>query len=1197
MSNQINIPIKTIVDSSDLDNLNKKISNSSEKIKVEVDTDSQTAIDKLREVQKKAKEISAKKTLINIGVATKGLQEIEKIKSEYESLKNMVPPKFRVEMDTAAEGRIDEIREKINGLDGLSPQIKAMIDSGAIDELQAIQKATDNLDGLSPQIKPTVDDSEAISSLQNIQNQAEGISSLEQGIGGLLGTVGASQLLGKGVETATNMDKAWRSWVGSLQHSGMELEDAKKKADGFYETINNLASVGQSNDSFFKNIGGLMISQNNNVSKDMLKMTEGVVAGYEMMRGKSGDTLYEMEREMQNFLVTGETGRLTELESVGGGKWMPLLQAADTAEERMKVLYDMLNEEGYMAALNIDAPSKSMDQLKALFDAGMTEVGTTIINLIKPIADGFMWLDSITGGMSTSVLTYVAAIGLLSVGFIGLVSTLGMVGRSFTTTMSGIKGLSGILGGLGKGAGLVAHTAELTANTAALTSNTAALEANNIARATSGGAGAAAKGISQIGTVGAAAGSAAPGAAAGATGFAAISASISSMLVPLLSISAVIAIMIPIIAGLAIEVLLFVRIIGEVVKALGFDKLNLKSGIEGIKQIGLAMWELGRAFAALTLVNIVGMVYNATGGIIGTSVALAQFWIASKEIEVVLNEVAKLKIDNSSVAKIILMASTIKGISEAMGQLTGLNLSGLGVMLTGGMQAIRQNIRHMTDIGKEIQAINIPPISKEKTEMIQKLAETIQHLEKASDSVNGSLGWFGEKMTTLSDTKGVKTTLDNLSKIATHINETKIQVVNNEKAETIKNLSNVISDLQKASNAINESIGWFGEKMTTLSDTKGMETTLNNLSKIAEKIQNTPIHNITKDKIDAVRNINNIIQPLVAASKSINDNYQSIILTPGIEEPFKNAISVLYRINQHINSYGFSIAPEKTTAMNNLKPFITKVAEIGLYLSQNSGNIGSNITENEESVKNAISSLYRINQHINHLPFEIDTAKTIVINSLKSVITTINNTLSAANGVQPAAQNMGSKITTGFKAGTINLGAAGVEAVTTVINAVKNRYGTMQSAGNALGAALLTGFKAGSTIGSPMRAVVSGLDDTISHIRGLIGDFSKAGSSLGASLTQGWDDEQKAATNVMDLLRANSGSVMSIFQSNISWGGSAAGGETISAAGGSINDYSIEYPSPNYYDIHLNGLVTEQGMIDKLMNLIEKGQTQDNMRT
>jgi hypothetical protein len=63
-------------------------------------------------------------------------------------------------------------------------------------------------------------------------------------------------------------------------------------------------------------------------------------------------------------------------------------------------------------------------------------------------------------------------------------------------------------------------------------------------------------------------------------------------------------------------------------------------------------------------------------------------------------------------------------------------------------------------------------------------------------------------------------------------------------------------------------------------------------------------------------------------------------------------------------------------------------------------------------------------------------------------------------------------------------------------------------------------------------------------------------------------------------------------------GGAAAGGYSLSAAGGLLTERSeIVYPEKKEYHIYLNGLVTEQSMIDYLLELIQKGDDQEAMRS
>jgi hypothetical protein len=339
-------------------------------------------------------------------------------------------------------------------------------------------------------------------------------------------------------------------------------------------------------------------------------------------------------------------------------------------------------------------------------------------------------------------------------------------------------------------------------------------------------------------------------------------------------------------------------------------------------------------------------------------------------------------------------------------------------------------------------------------------------------------------------------------------------------------------------------------------------------------------------KVEAIKLLKDAIMPIVESSKLIGENVKNINLTSEMAGPFNVAIGALYTINQKINSLGFSLDESKVEAITNLESFIKKVGEIGNFLSSN-GDALTTISENEANLSTAIDSLKNIADKINNAPIEIDEAKATVIESLNSLIQTIINTLTLASGIQPAAATMGAMIITGFKEGTANLGATTTSIISIVVTAVQSRYETMRSAGSALGASLLSGFKSGASMGSPMEEVIASLDQTISYIRGQSDKFYNAGLMLGSGLATGLTDEQKK-------LLYNS-STEGIYKNTISLSSSAAGGGIIPAAGGDVG-YGIEYPSANNYEIHLNGLVTEQGMIDKLMGLIQKGDAQENLR-
>ncbi len=353
------------------------------------------------------------KAMVDGGGFDKAKADLKNLETATEKLDG-VSPSIKPKIDDNAKDDLDNIRKVSDDLDGLSPKIKPGVDDGAGEDLETLRRKADDLDGLAPKIKPTVDNSEAMASIRETEN---GLSNLEGAALGIASGVGAGMLLGRGYETAYNMDKSWRNWVGSLQQSGYGLDAAKQKADELYTIVNKLSSEGQSNDSFFKSVAGLQIAMNPAISEESLKLTEKVVAGYEMLGGRTGATFYEMEKELKNYLSTGDLGKMQDtLSSLKDpNKWIGLLQGADTVEERVEVLRQMLEEEGIMGALDIDAPTKSVDQLKSMFDAGFTKIADKLLDILKPIADFLTDLDDKTGGLSTDIMT-IAALGALAVG-------------------------------------------------------------------------------------------------------------------------------------------------------------------------------------------------------------------------------------------------------------------------------------------------------------------------------------------------------------------------------------------------------------------------------------------------------------------------------------------------------------------------------------------------------------------------------------------------------------------------------------------------------------------------------------------------------------------------------------------------------------------------------------------------------------
>ena len=94
---------------------------------------------------------------------------------------------------------------------------------------------------------------------------------------------------------------------------------------------------------------------------------------------------------------------------------------------------------------------------------------------------------------------------------------------------------------------------------------------------------------------------AAAGGAAAEAGATGLAATFTGLIVPLLAISAVIIVMIPIVALIAAEAMVFIKLLADFMQSLNFDNINLDGAVKGISQVATALAWVGVAMAAMSL--------------------------------------------------------------------------------------------------------------------------------------------------------------------------------------------------------------------------------------------------------------------------------------------------------------------------------------------------------------------------------------------------------------------------------------------------------------------------------------------------------------------------------------------------------------------------------------------------------------------
>lgn len=266
------------------------------------------------------------------------------------------------------------------------------------------------------------------------------------------------------------------------------------------------------------------------------------------------------------------------------------------------------------------------------------------------------------------------------------------------------------------------------------------------------------KGASGVGAMAPEATTAGATTKATATGLKGIGSGITSMIAPLLQISAVIMIMLPVLALIAAEALVLLKGLQMLIKALGFDKIDLSKSIESIKQIGSALWEIGKAMGALTFATLMTAITMFTTGILQLSNPIGSAGQALVQVANELQIFNSVNIDKSVPTKIKSITDSMGLVTDAMNKLVNITLDMTWVKLIsyvlGDVKTAMSKAREdIVSAGEEIAKIkDVPDLDKGATEKLEKIGSSLESMGKAMDglrSIRDSQnfdvsGWIGD---------------------------------------------------------------------------------------------------------------------------------------------------------------------------------------------------------------------------------------------------------------------------------------------------------------------------------------------------------------------------------------------------------------------------------------------------------------------
>lgn len=649
--------------------------------------------------------------------------------------------------------------------------------------------------------------------------------------------------------------------------------------------------------------------------------------------------------------------------------------------------------------------------------------------------------------------------------------------------------------------------------------------------------------------VGAEAAAGATEATAASAGLSGLGASISSMLAPLLTIAAVVAIMIPVVVALAAEALIFIRALAEVFKALNFDKLDLSGDIDGLKQIGTAIWELCKAMAAVVATSWLTMVYQGISAIMLFNDPIKVAVDELKKTATLVKGFADITIPENVPSNLQALSTSLGAVAKAMWSLESVGVSVLAgsvLTLNGYLGTLSQNLAiaktELTESAKQINSMSgLDTIDEGVASKLEAVTSSLANVGKAMESLSG-VNWdinmgnivnlggaFGTITSHLEDAK------DEIIKAAPVINQfSSLPDIDQSAGEKLKKVSDGIknvADSLKSLNSLSSSMGGdngalgtilkklqLGESIraakSALTDAAKQLQGLNDLPDIPDGIKTklSKIGSTTATVINTLKPLTNI-QNMNVNSASIASKVAQARYAISNSAIHLASLSGISTIPDDIPTKLSKVGSTAATLINTLKP-LTSIANSEV----NAGAINTKVAQARYAISNAathIASLAGIStipenigetlNRVNTSARQVATAATN-LNTIPVVTATSANIMLAVTAIKTAIMQLNSLAGTTLNGG---IGAL-LTSVTNALNQLKTTLyamsGGFYSAGANIGLSIVNGVNTGL---APLSGIT--IARVASATNSAVGTGRSGGAKVGQAVTQGFKQNLKMA--------------------------------------------------------------------------------------
>lgn len=616
------------------------------------------------------------------------------------------------------------------------------------------------------------------------------------------------------------------------------------------------------------------------------------------------------------------------------------------------------------------------------------------------------------------------------------------------------------------------------------------------------------KGIAGAGSTMAAAGpemeaAAAGGAAveAGATG---LSATFTSLMVPLLAVSAAIIIMIPIVAFIAAEALIFIKLLADFMEALNFDSVDLDGAINGISQVATALAWVGVAMGAMSFTSIMTGLAVITGGFLGITGPLDLAVSAIQDVSKKLSQFNNLTINPSVANNLKTISDSLMAVSSAMGALTWTNITaGFSNWIAGALgfssvtEGLDQAKNDIIQASQKLQEFsNMPVLDESVANNIQNVCDSLASVGDAmsalrsirdgqnwDDMIGGLIGGiFGDGVDIQTALTNVKQDIVDASVSLSQF--TGLSEIPDGIGDKIKKVTDALTSVKDAfeilrgfrdDNIWDDMIGGiFGE--TDIST--ALDKIMTDINTAASKLGSL---NIDDGKVndDLIKNIQKVVSALTEVTNVAN----GLTSLPPMENfNTGNIDTVMSNVQKASDSLkGLTIGEVNEETITNIKNVASALTEVaGVMTSLTSlppmdGFDSSIISTAVTNVQTAATELSKISG------ITVGEDVNGVLGSIQTALQTLKDTLAAASGFSESSVNIGTQIVNGVKSGLSPLASTVTTQVSTATSASASAGWT---GGAYIGQSINGGFKSAldlhTTMTTEMGYVKTAVDNGIS---------------------------------------------------------------------------------------------------------------------